>query len=136
MTEEKKKLSPFDIASHINEKKGVLDVEESGYEPFIVNKVFSNTADSVLFANEMNLHWGASKQQQFDFYYYGLPKKKRFGKWHKNQDDKEALKLIQDRFGYSLRKAKDVLTLLRPHLDEIAEELYKGGRNVKKVGSS
>lgn len=132
MTEEKKKYSPFDIASNINEKKGVLDVEEVGYESYVINRVFSNTPDSVLFANEMNRNWGIPKQQQYDFYYFGLPKKKRFGKWHKNQDDKEALELIQDYFGYSRRKAKDVLQLLRPHLNEIAAELYKGGRNVKK----
>lgn len=128
------KMSPFDIASHINEKKGVLDVEEVGYETYMINRVFSNTGDSVLFANELNIRWGnLTKQQQFDFYYYGLPKKKRFGKWHKNQDDKASLELIQDYYGYSRRKAKDVLELLRPHLDEIARELDKGGRNVKKA---
>lgn len=128
------KMSPFDIASHINEKKGVLDVEEVGYETYMINRVFSNTGDSVLFANELNIRWGnLTKQQQFDFYYYGLPKKKRFGKWYKNQDDKASLELIQDYYGYSRRKAKDVLELLRPHLDEIARELDKGGRNVKKA---
>ena len=126
------KLSPFDIASNINEKKGVLDVEEVGYDTYVINRVFSNTADSVLFANELNIRWGIPKQQQYDFYYHGLPKKKRFGKWYKNQDDTASLKLIQEYFGYSRRKAKDVLELLRPRLDEIARELDKGGRNVKK----
>ena len=126
------KMSPFDITSHINEKKGVLNVEEVGYDTYVINRVLSNTADSVLFANEMNRYWGLPKQAQFDFYYYGLPKKKRFGKWHKNQDDTESLKLIQEYFGYSRRRAKDVLELLRPRLNEIAQELEKGGRNVKK----
>lgn len=129
------KLSPFEITSHINEKKGVLDVEEVGYDSYVINRVLSNTIDSVLFANEMNRHWGASKQQQFDFYYYGLPKKKRFGKWHKNQDDKESLELIEEYFGYSRRKAKDVLSLLRPHLTDIAQELEKGGRRGKSKTS-
>lgn len=126
------KMTPFDITSHINEKKGVLDVEEVGYDAYVINRVFSNTIDSVLFANEMNRCWGLDRQWQFDFYYHGLPKKKRFGKWHKNQDEKAALELIQEKFGYSRRKAKDVLNLLRPHLNEIADELQKGGRNVKK----
>lgn len=125
------KLSPFEIASHLNEKKGVLDVEEVGYDSYVINRVLSNTADSVLFANEMNMRWSVPKQQQYDFYYYGLPKKKRYGKWHKNQDDKQSLELIQEYFGYSRRKAKDVLTLLRPHLDDIAQELEKGGRRGK-----
>lgn len=125
------KMSPFDIASHINEKKGVLDVEEVGYDAYVINRVLSNTIDSVLFANEMNLRWNVPKQQQYDFYYHGLPKKKRFGKWHKNQDDTDSLELIQEYFGYSRRKAKDVLGLLRPHLDQIAQELEKGGRRGK-----
>lgn len=126
------KLSPFEITSHINEKKGVLDVEEVGYDAYVINRVLSNTADSVLFANEMNRYWNTPRQQQYDFYYHGLPKKKRFGKWHKNQDDKDSLELIQEYFGYSRRKAKDVLKLLQPHLTEIAQELEKGGRRGKK----
>jgi hypothetical protein len=63
-------MSPFDIASHINEKKGVLDVDEVGYNSYVINKVLSNTIDSVLFANEMNLRWNVPKQQQYDFYYH------------------------------------------------------------------
>lgn len=131
-------MSPFDITSHINEKKGVLDVEEVGYNAYVINKVLSNTVDSVLFANEMNLRWNVPTQQQYDFYYHGLPKKKRFGKWHKNQDDTESLNLIQEYYGYSRKRAKDVLTLLRPYLDDIRKELEKGGRNVakQKAGTS
>jgi hypothetical protein len=125
-------MSPFDIASHINEKKGVLDVEDIGYNAYVINKVLSNTGDSVLFANEMNRWWSTSNQLQFDFYYHGLPKKKRYGKWHKNQDDTESLNLIQEYYGYSRKRAKDVLTLLRPYLDDIRKELEKGGRNVAK----
>lgn len=126
------KFSPFDIASVINEKKGPLDVDEVGYSPYMINRVFSNTMDSVIFANEMNRWWRLDKQAQFDFYYYGLPKRKRFGKWHKNQDDDKELGLIQEAYGYSRRKAKDVLTLLRPHLSTIEKELDKGGNHGKK----
>lgn len=125
-------MSPFDIASHINEKKGVLDVEEIGYNAYVINKVLSNTIDSVLFANEMNRYWSVPTQQQFDFFYHGLPKKKRYGKWHKNQDDTASLDLIQEYYGYSRKRAKDVLGILRPYLDDIRQELEKGGRNVTK----
>lgn len=124
-----KKLTPFDITSNINEKKDYLDVQDVGYDAYVINRVMSNTADSVLFANEMNQYYSLPKDQQYAFYYYGLPKKKRFGKWHKNQDDKEALELIQEYYGYSRHKAKDVLNLLRPHLDNIKNELDKGGRH-------
>lgn len=126
------KLSPFEITGTLNEKKGVLDVSEVGYDAFVINRVMSNTIDTVLFANEMNRCWGADKQWQFDFYYYGLPKKKRYGKWHKLSEEKDAIKLIQARFGYSHNKAKDVLDILRPHLPQIEQELKTGGRNGKK----
>lgn len=124
-----KKLTPFDITSNINEKKGLLDVQDVGYDAYVINRVMSNTADSVLFANEMNRYYSLPKDQQYAFYYYGLHKKKRFGKWHKNQDDKDALEIIQEYYGYSRHKAKDVLNLLRPHLDDIKKELDKGGRH-------
>lgn len=126
------KLSPFEIASVINEKKGTVDVDEVGYAPYVVNRVFSNTMDSVIFANEMNRWWRLDPQMQFDFYYHALPKRKRFGKWHKNQDDMKDLELIQAAFGYSKKKAKSVLPLLKPHLASIEKELDKGGVHGKK----
>lgn len=122
------KLSPFDIANNINEKKEFLDVNEVGYDSWTINKVFSNTQDSVLFANEMNSHWNLPKEMQYAFLYHGLPKKKRFGKWHKNQDDKAELEVIQEYYGYSRHKAKQVLSLLRPRLADMKQELEKGGR--------
>jgi len=123
------KLSPFDIANNINEKGDLLDVGEVGYDSYVVNKVLSNTHDSVLFANEMNSNWNLPRDMQYAFYYYGISKKKRFGKWHKNQDDKDELAIIKEYYGYSTHKAKEVLNLLRPCLAEMKQELEKGGRN-------
>lgn len=123
------KLSPFDIASNINNKSEPLDVNEVGFDAFVINRVFSNTSDSVFFANEMNQCYNLPKEMQYAFYYYGLPKKNRYGKWHKNQDDKTQLEVIQEYFGYTRNKAKQVLSLLRPHLDDIQKELEKGGRH-------
>lgn len=127
------KLSPFDIANAINQKTGHLNADQVDYQPYMMNRIFSNTKDTVLFANEMNMRWGnLDKQQQFDFYYYALPKKKRYGKWHKNQDDKDYLDTVKEVFGYSRRKAKDVESLLRPHLNDLKELSNKGGRNANQ----
>lgn len=122
------KMTPFEIANNINLKTGILDAQEVGYVPFVVNKVFSNTEDSIFYANEMNQAWALDVDQQYAFYYHGLPKKKRFGKWHKNQDTMQDIELIQEAFGYSYHKAKEVLPLLRPHLDSIRAEMDKGGK--------
>ena len=48
------KLSPFEIAKNINKHDERLDVAETGYEAFVINHIYSNTADTVAFANEMN----------------------------------------------------------------------------------
>lgn len=121
------KLTPFEIASIINDKKGRIDIDECGYDPYVINRVFSNTRDTVLFANEMNANARIPKQMQFDFYYYSLPKQKRYGKWFKTVYDKEKIDLIKEYTGFSFDKAKDLLSILEPHLDEIREELNKGG---------
>jgi len=130
------RLSPFDVVTNINEKKGFLNVDEVGFEAFVINRVFSNTQDTVLFANEMNACWGLPKDMQYAFMYHAIPKKKRYGKWHKNQDDKEELELIQEYFNISRHKAKLIHSLLRPHLEEMANNMQKGGRNHgKKSGT-
>lgn len=124
------KLSPFEIADVINQKKGELIADEVGYDSYMTNRIFSNTKDTVLYANEMNIRWNnLTKQQQFDFYYNALPKKRRFGKWHKNQDDREILDLISKAYGLSRKKAKDVVEFVRPQIESLKQEFEKGGRN-------
>jgi len=122
------KLSPFEIASNINDKSGFLDVAVVGYEPYIVNRALSNVQDTVLFANEMNSAFQLSKAMQYAFLYHAIPKRKRYGKWYKNQDDVENIKLIQEYFGYSYTKAKAVLPLMKGHMEELKKELEKGGK--------
>lgn len=127
------KLSPFDIANNINSKTGfLLNVQEAGYNAFVINKIFSNTQDSVFFANEMNCNWSLALEMQYAFYYHGLSKKKRFGKWNKNQDNMEEIALIQEAYDYSYHRAKEALPLLRPHLDAIRAQMDKGGRHGTK----
>lgn len=122
------KMSPFDVLSNINSKGGILDVADVGYEPFVINRALSNTQDSIFFANEMNAAYDLPKDMQYAFYYHGLPKKKRYGKWHKNQDDKELMELLMEYTGYSYQKVKSVLPILMPHLDEIKKTMEKGGK--------
>lgn len=126
------KLSPFDIVSAVCEKsQGRLDTGECGYEAYVVNRALSNVQDTVFFANEMNAAFNLPRQMQFDFYFFGLDKRKRYGKWHKNQDDTATLDIIQEYLGCSKSKAKEVVDILKPHIEEIKQELDKGGVNGK-----
>lgn len=122
------KLTPFDFVNNINAKSGRLSADEvKQFNPFIVNKAFSYNRDSVHFANEMNKLNNADKDMQYDFWYHGLPKKKRYGRWKKSDDDKKAISLIQELYGYSYDKAKAVLPILQSKLPDIEKRLYKGG---------
>lgn len=127
---DEKKLGPFDVVKNINGHGERLDASEVGYDPFVINRVFSNTPDTVLFANELNLNWRLPKQMQYDFYRYGVVKHpRRYGKWEKRDSaDDDSLSLIKEAFGYSRQKAIEVLPILRDHLDEIEAHLFKGGR--------
>ncbi len=105
----------FDIVKNINKKESILDDEtlESFYDGFIISRAFSNTYDTVFFANEMHFLNVIDKKMQYHFYYYGIDKNpRRFGKWHKMEKMSEKLKLIKEYYGYSNQKAKDILHLI------------------------
>lgn len=123
------KLSPFDFVNNINQKSGAMTKEEvKQFNPFIVNRAFSYNKDSVHFANEMNRLNNVDKDMQYDFWYYGLPKKKRYGRWKKNDDDKESLEKIKQLYNYSYAKAKAVLPILKDKMPYIDKLLYRGGK--------
>ena len=71
-----------DWLNSINQtKKNLLDEDptlEKEYPPYIVNRCFSGHLDSIMFANEMNIHNSIPKKMQYDFYLNSLRKKKRF----------------------------------------------------------
>ena len=125
------KLSPFDIAKNINKHGERLDVSETGYEAFVINRIYSNTPDTVAFANEMNKCCNLPKQMQYDFYRFGLNKNpRRYGKWEKRDDDNlEELKVIMEVYGYSRAKAIEVYPMLKPHMTQLRAHVDKGGKH-------
>jgi hypothetical protein len=131
---EKAKLSPFDILSILNEKKEVLDQEDiqTFYSPWMINKGFSQMRDTVLFANEMNRLSSLPRDLQFDFYYYGISRKKRYGKWNKMVEEQD-ISLAMERYPhFSKKRLREVMSILRPHVKSIEGELYKGGAQKKR----
>ena len=129
-TLEKTKLGLFDITNNINSKTGLLSLEElkEAYTPFIINKAFSQTKDTIFYANEMNCNSNLSIDMQYDFYYHLIPKKKRFGKWNKkDKADEELINIIQEVYEYSYIKAQEVLPILKQYETELRKSLDKGG---------
>jgi len=125
-------MTPFDFLNAINESKKDLIKEdpsnEKEYSAWMVNRGLSFFSDTVMYANEMNQRHQISNKWQFQFLLNSIPKKKRFSKWFKREEEKN-LKLVMDCYGYSSEKAKQVLTILTPEqLKTIEEKQYTGGR--------
>ncbi len=106
----------------------VDDVAEKAYTSFMVNRGLSYFPDTILFANEMNVHHHIDHRLQFDFFINIIKKKKRFSKWAKPINI-ENLELIKEYYGYSNEKAKSVLSLLNDEqINELKLRMYKGGK--------
>ena len=94
----------------------------------MVKRGLSYIPDTILFANEMNVHHHIDHRLQFDFFINIIKKKKRFSKWAKPINI-ENLELIKEYYGYSNEKAKSVLSLLNDEqINELKIRMYKGGK--------
>ena len=121
------KLSPFDYANTINKKTGRLTVDKE-FQKFIVNKLYSNTQDSVFFANEANMFTSnMTEQMVYDFYYYGLTRSSRYSKWFKAEkdDNPEMIEYVMKYFNYSRKKAISAIeTFDNETLEAIQEDIF------------
>ena len=97
------------------------------YPAYIVNRCLSGHFDTVLYANEMNLHPNLDKDMQYQFFLNSLRKRKRFSPWLR-KDKVENLNIIKKYYGYSNEKALQALRLLtNEQLDYIKKRLETGG---------
>jgi hypothetical protein len=124
-------MNPFDYVNAINStKKDIMvdDITEKAYNAFMVNRSLSYFPETVLLANEMNIHHHADNRLQFQFLINTVRKGKRFAKWAKPIES-EALDAVKEYYGYSNEKAKSALLLLdNEQIETIKTRIYKGGR--------
>ena len=124
-------MSPFDYVNSISLTKNdimVDDLAEKAYVAFVINRQLSYFPDTVLAANEMNIHHQLDSRLQFDFLINIIRKRKRFSKWNK-QKIEDDVKIVAEYYGYSNQKALQVLALLSPEqLEQLKHKVNKGGR--------
>ena len=123
------KRSPFDYTNDIANKTYPDSIDD--YNPFLANASFSQRQDTVIYANELNKYHGLGKREQFDFYYYTLPKKKYFAKWAKTVKS-EYTDSIMWYFEVSYKVAKQYEKVLKKEQMESIKVRYEkkhGGRN-------
>jgi hypothetical protein len=117
-----------DWLNSINFSKEDLRENIKEYPPFIVNKCLSGQIDSILFANEMNMHHHLDKDMQYSFYLNSLRKRKRFSPWLR-KDKVTDLECVKSYYGYSNEKASQALKILtKEQLTFIKKRLDIGGK--------
>lgn len=119
-----------DILKSINQTKDTDLIDEynqSDYPAWVVNRSFSFYPDTILQANEMNLRPHTPRVMQYKYLLNGVRKKNRYSPWLKSKVSPE-VQLIKEYYGYSTRKAKEVLPMFtQEHLEELKLLLDKGG---------
>ena len=119
------KKNPFEYVKSINHKDYQFDL--SGYNPYLTNKCFSMHLDTILLAEEMNQAFNLSPTLQYDFYYHGVRKGKRFGFPPKVEED-DNITLVCEVYNYSVEKAKQALQLLtKEQLQSLKNSRNTGG---------
>jgi len=97
------------------------------YAPFIINKCMGGHMDTIMLANEMNIHHGLDKYLQYKFYLNIVRKRKRFSPWLKKDKIKD-LELVKKYYNYSNSKAEQALKILtKDQLEYIRLKFDTGG---------
>lgn len=124
-----------DVIASLNDKRDNLihnpeteDAARKSYSAYIVNKNFSQMRETLALADLANNQTFAKLpvDMQYDFWYYSIPKGKRWGKWEKSETD-EKLFAIFAKFGYNRQRATEFIALLSP--ETIAEIKKKYATN-------
>jgi len=123
------KINPFDFIKSINEKTGnMMDISpdvERQYLPFMVNRGLSFSADTILYANEMNCKPLTDRKMQYDYLYQSVRKRRRFDKWVKAAEvDDELVDAVMLRYKVGRKRAMEYIRLL----DKSSLEALRGGR--------
>jgi len=121
-------VSPFDISKSLQEKNG-LEYDISKYDSFMINRIMSNTMDTLFFAEAMNRYYHLSKEQQRDFYLHGITKGKRFGKFNKKISINIDTHMIMNYYQCNLKVAESYLKLMNESaLQNLREKTKHGGK--------
>lgn len=125
-----------DWLNSINQKKSNLIQEDSlnekAYLPYIINKCLSYFPDTLFHSNQMNSLPFLDKKMQYDYFLTKIPKKSRFSKWHKSQEN-DIIETIKKYYGYSTQKAKQVSHLFtEEQIQKMDSEMQIGGQKTLK----
>ena len=133
-------MKPFDFVNSINHKKNNMmrdtendELAESSYIPFLTNRQLSYFPDTLFYANQMNIPHNADNKLQYEYLLNSIRPKKRFAKWVKPEDNDD-LEMVKMYYGYSNKKAQQVLSILSSaQKEEIRTKLTRGITDERRV---
>ena len=126
--------TPFDFIKSINTKKDMMadDPEvEKHYNSYIINRGLGYFADTVLYANEMNMYPGMPERAQYYYYMNSIRKGNRFSKWYKHEKDDDQL-MIQKLYNVRPEIAKQYMKLISEKDMARLRELVDTGETTPK----
>ena len=120
-------MNPFEIIKAISSTKKDILENEKDYNGFMVNRGLSYFPDTVIYANEMNIHHTADKKLQFDYLLNSVRPRKRFSPWHKKTIHND-FEYVKEYYGYNNKKTEEALKILsKEQIGIIKSKLNKGG---------
>jgi hypothetical protein len=117
-----KKIGPFEFVEAIGKKNNLMRPEpkaasnpdiEACYLPHIVNKHFSFFKNTVAAADILNRMTALPNVMQFECLLEIIPRGRYNTSWMKADRDDD-IRVVAEYYGFSQRKAKDVLSLHSP----------------------
>lgn len=125
-------MNVFDIVNQINYGKEDIFNDpqtQKEYSPFVINKALSFGPDTILYANEMNLHYNLDKKLQYEFLKNSIPKRKRFNKWIKKGTNPKHLDLVCSYYKYSKERGMEALSILsEDQIEQLKQLMDTGGK--------
>ena len=125
-------MTPFDFIKSFESKGDNLfsDETEKDYVPFVINRAMAFSADTIAYAEMMNRAHTLDKRMQHDFYFYAVPKRKRYAKWIKAEVENPDVEIVASLFSINKSQARKYLELLSvEQLDVIKKKTNKGGKS-------
>ena len=105
------KVTPFSFINEINGKQQLsfyTDITQTQYIPFIINRGLSYFADTIIPANEMNIHPDLDRYLQYRYFCSAVNKRPRFSKWaSKTKDDN--LIAVATIYNCGLAEAREII---------------------------
>ena len=127
MNHSQKKLSLFDLISHLSETHTDRWDEFQGvYSPFMVNRFLAMNDYTIGFVEMMN-KYNLSPKEQYHFYLNVIPNKKRYFKYIKDKTD-DSIESISKYYNVTIQRAKEYSKLLsNEEITDINSSIFQVG---------